>query len=575
MSVAGDLERARLLAYSDDHAAAKELLVSLMPQIEALDRDDLILEVFAQLGEIYLTRSAYDGVAESIRRIRDCVSIYTQILAGSRPDLAGQVTLSESVIREMAVRYTRRADGLDVGLAAATGDHRVAIARLAALNRFRDGDPGLADEAREIVVRARIRCAVAAGDNNDLITAGQLWETLIADLDEDDRSACSDHMWVVAGLGYGRFCTYTGRLDEADPVLRRAGARAVRRSWELAVARTELERGAVAWARSEYSETERLVRQAYPVISTHAVADDVSRCWLYLGLTRMAAGRIEAADECWQHAQRHWEELGKPLEIHRIMLQRSWIDIFRGRFEAARETIDAARTVLGELPGSTWLHRARLDDLLGSTWRAEALSDMGFDGAGDPDDDWRALEARLAGSLGVVTATAESPGFRRAMPKFERAAELKIPAALALDSVRHTMADADERWRWTTVVSAPIMAGAFAVAWEWEKPALVAELIEYHSARGTFSAESGSVAIESWATAGTAAIPVLDDAREPAMAAAGTVAGSVPALTRSGPLPPVQMDPTGGPILARYRELATRRYGRMVTSDEPVWTTWP
>ena len=44
-----------------------------------------MLEVFAQLGEIYLVRTAYDGVTSAVRRIRDCLAIYHAIRAGSRP----------------------------------------------------------------------------------------------------------------------------------------------------------------------------------------------------------------------------------------------------------------------------------------------------------------------------------------------------------------------------------------------------------------------------------------------------------------------------------------------------------
>jgi hypothetical protein len=35
------------------------------------------------------------------------------------------------------------------------------------------------------------------------------------------------------------------------------------------------------------------------------------------------------------------------------------------------------------------------------------------------------------------------------------------------------------------------------------------------------------------------------------------------------------MDPTGGPLLAEYRELALKRYGQQVTAAEPAWSTWP
>ena len=56
-----------------------------MPQIEESDRDDQMLEVFAQLGEIYLVRTAYDGVEESIQRIGDCLAVYRSIRAAPTP----------------------------------------------------------------------------------------------------------------------------------------------------------------------------------------------------------------------------------------------------------------------------------------------------------------------------------------------------------------------------------------------------------------------------------------------------------------------------------------------------------
>lgn len=41
-----------------------------------------------------------------------------------------------------------------------------------------------------------------------------------------------------------------------------------------------------------------------------------------------------------------------------------------------------------------------------------------------------------------------------------------------------------------------------------------------------------------------------------------------------GPLPPLRMDPTTGPVLDHYRELAQQRYGQCVTAAESVWETW-
>ena len=78
VSISDELARARRLAFAADETSARDLLLSLIPQIEQEDRDDLMLEVLAQLGEIYLARGANDGVHESIRRIDDCLAIYTE-----------------------------------------------------------------------------------------------------------------------------------------------------------------------------------------------------------------------------------------------------------------------------------------------------------------------------------------------------------------------------------------------------------------------------------------------------------------------------------------------------------------
>ncbi len=82
MNVVADLERARHLVFAANEDAAKDLLLSLVPAIEAADRDDWLLEVYAQLGQLYLVRTAYDGTDESVRRIRECLATYAEIRAG-------------------------------------------------------------------------------------------------------------------------------------------------------------------------------------------------------------------------------------------------------------------------------------------------------------------------------------------------------------------------------------------------------------------------------------------------------------------------------------------------------------
>ncbi|OBK20645.1 hypothetical protein A5634_12275 [Mycobacterium asiaticum] len=568
MTIAEDLQRAQRLAFAADEAAARDLLVSLMPRIEAADRDDQLLEVFAQLGAIYLARGANDGVRECIRRIREPLTIYRGILAGTMPEAAAQVHISHAEIARMVQRYSRRAQFLDVGLAAAQGDHEGAESALAALT---DGDQD------DLLTHAKVLCAIALCDDDLHVRSVPLWDQVLAALESAaSGTEAADHLWVLSATGYGRFCIETGRLAEAEPWLRRAGARAQAHGWELGYARTQLERAAAAWTTGDHDMTEQLVSEAYPVIARYARAHEVSRCWLYSGLTRLASGALDAADQCWEQAERHWRELGKPLHLHRILLQRSWIAIFWGRFAEAVEMIAQARELLDSTPRSSWLQYALLDNHLGTVWRADALSDMGFDGSGDPDESLQETEARHAESLGILRGEVGTPEYRRAMTKLEQAAELKVPAALAVDSVRYSIADADARSRWAARVSAPILASAFAVAWEWENTELLSELVEYHSARGTFETESQQRRVGEWESAAAAAA-FLDagDELDPAMVASGLPSRSGRSLTRLGPLPPLRMEPGAAPIMSHYRALALARYGRDVTAAEPAWSTWP
>jgi hypothetical protein len=576
VSISGELERARQLALADDEAAAKELLLALMPQVELADRDDQMLEVFAQLGELYLVRTAHDGVREAIRRIRDCLAVYSSILDGTATaEVVARARIGDGDVRRMVCRYSRRAQFLETGLAAAIGDHDGAAAALATLDDAGTDFAEFAEEFAYLRTRARVLCAAALCDDDMYVRSVQLWQRVIGDIGTPSgRSELVDRLWVTGALGYARFCIETGRRTEAEPWLRRAGARAQARGWELVTARTQLERATASWSSGDHLGTERLVSEAYPVIARYARADDVSRCWLYFGLTRLAAGGLQAADECWEHAERHWRELGRPLQIHRILLQRSWIAILRGRYRDAVDMVQRARDCLDSTPRSSWLAYARLDDHLGTVWRADGLADLGFDGAGDPDEDWSVAETRYRESLGVTHAERGTAKYRSALEKLTRAADLKVPAALAVDSVRYSITDAEARSQWATCVSAPLLAGAFAVAWESEHHELVGALIEYHSARGIFSAELPAKDGLEWSRVATAPAPIgsLD---ELATVAAGPSPDRGPSLTRLAPLPPLQMDPTGGLLLTSYRELALSRYGQQVTTGEAAWSTWP
>ena len=124
MGTTDELERARSLIFAAKEEAAKDLLVPLGEGIEDGERDDLLMEIFALLGELYLVRTAYNGTEECIRRIDEYLATYRSIRAGTNPEAAARVTMSDAEIDRMLCRYTRRAQFLRTGLAAvAHGDH--------------------------------------------------------------------------------------------------------------------------------------------------------------------------------------------------------------------------------------------------------------------------------------------------------------------------------------------------------------------------------------------------------------------------------------------------------------------
>ena len=92
------------------------MLLSLDEQIEESDRDDLLLEVYAQLGEIYLVRTAYDGVEVCLQRMTDCLAIYQR--SGRHHPEAAASDDSDADVDHMLCRYSRRAQFLRTGLAA-------------------------------------------------------------------------------------------------------------------------------------------------------------------------------------------------------------------------------------------------------------------------------------------------------------------------------------------------------------------------------------------------------------------------------------------------------------------------
>src|SRR5215217_7699816 len=217
MDFEAELQRARSLIFAAKEEAAKDLLIPLGEGIEDGDRDDILLEIFAMLGELYLVRTAYDGTEECIRRIDDRLAVYRAILAGTDPEAASRLTMSDTEIDRMLCRYTRRAQFLRTGLAAAAhGDHDGAELALFILRNDESGaaHPDLADEHRFLITYAQILCASALCDDDLHVQSVPLWERVVEAIERPGAgSESDDHLLVAGATGYGRFCIETGRLS--------------------------------------------------------------------------------------------------------------------------------------------------------------------------------------------------------------------------------------------------------------------------------------------------------------------------------------------------------------------------
>ena len=165
MGTTDELERARSLIFAAKEEAAKDLLVPLGEGIEDGERDDLLMEIFALLGELYLVRTAYNGTEECIRRIDEYLATYRSIRAGTNPEAAARVTMSGRRDRPHAVQI-HAAGPVPANRARGRRPRRPRRRRTGALRpaqrRLGAAFPDLADEHRFLITYAQIMCASRA-----------------------------------------------------------------------------------------------------------------------------------------------------------------------------------------------------------------------------------------------------------------------------------------------------------------------------------------------------------------------------------------------------------------------------
>jgi tetratricopeptide (TPR) repeat protein len=157
------------------------------------------------------------------------------------------------------------------------------------------------------------------------------------------------------------------------------------------------------------------------------------------------------------------------------------------------------------------------------------------------------------------------------------AAQLAVPAALAIDAVRYTLPNGYQREQWNRRIADPAMSLAFRLGYRCGDARLVADLVETQCAGTTVKAESG---LASGSGSGGRSLDFLELPPSSSRVVAGSLQlGSALAGVAAGVGLSVEqparlaLDRKGRIALSEYIDAAEQRYGRAVR-DEKVLRAW-
>ncbi|MFE4370105.1 tetratricopeptide repeat protein [Streptomyces sp. NPDC056835] len=162
-----------------------------------------------------------------------------------------------------------------------------------------------------------------------------------------------------------------------------------------------------------------------------------------LGLLAVLRGDPVLADELYVRSVARFEESGAVVSAAEVRVRLAAGLHAEGRYEESEAHIQAAQCVFAA--GGLGLRRAQAD-----FFHATLLEDRWANGSGTPPD-----SALLGRAIGLA-----------------------VPAALAIDAVRFTLASGQQRERWNREFAAPAMRLAFRLAARAGAAELVNELIE-------------------------------------------------------------------------------------------------
>ncbi|MFI7663801.1 tetratricopeptide repeat protein [Nocardia sp. NPDC049526] len=257
-----------------------------------------------------------------------------------------------------------------------------------------------------------------------------------------------------------------------------------------------------------------------------------------MGFLAEGRGDTDAAHQLYRRGLDYFQESGAVLDAADVRVRLATVAYSNGQYDEGEILIGEAFAAYAER--GLGLHCAQID-----FWHAALLESV-IEAAESPD-------AELLG----------------------RAIGLAVPSALAIDAVRHTLPNGNQREKWNRQIADPAMRMAFRFAYLSGNGPLIVDLIETQCAGTTLDIARSAVGVpprlplELFDPPAEPAQPTVQVGTGPQRGSApqlGTALASVSASAGLPVVPPprVAVAPDGHIALAGYIEAAELRYGHPV-----------
>lgn len=325
----------------------------------------------------------------------------------------------------------------------------------------------------------------------------------------------------------------TGRRDLAVDFARQALAAFESAGDRNAVAETEQNLATMLVRLERYDEAETPLRSSQTYFERAGLEHRAGIGRKIMGFLAEGRGDPASARDCYERSLAYFVASGAVLDAADLRIRAATVAFKAGRVDECEQLLAAAFAIYAER--GLGLHCAQLD-----FWHATLLE-------------------------GAISATAA--------PSAEllgRAVGIAVPAALAIDAVRHTLPNGTQREQWNRQIADPAMRLAFRFAYLSGNGVLVADLIETQCA-GTALALDRTERVAPTRLPLELPDPPEDFTDHPGSAALQLGAALAEVAAGAGlpvaPPPRLALAAEGRIALAPFITAAEQRYGRVIRDD--------